>query len=265
MNQAVLITKHDKAKCIANALAPLGFDVVESNAFDTDSLGTFAGDIERTLSPKEAALKKAKMACELLGAEFGLGSEGSFGNGPYPGIVNWNDEILCFYERATGQAIYATASGPFAISSIQVDSETCRDTLLKKLNHFQSQRWLLKFDEQVLKGLSSETLIETLADKQLTKALIEPDLRAMHCPLRQQMISKAADDLANRLSAICPKCNAKNFVVKEAIKGLPCEQCGLATQQIKQHKYHCECCDHTELKNTEQTAADPYYCQLCNP
>ena len=265
MFNVVLITKHDKAKCIADALLPHKYQVIESDVFDTDSLGTFSGEVNRVLSPKQAALKKAKMACELLNAEFGLGSEGSFGNGPYPGIINWNDEILCLYERATEQAIYASASGPFAISSIEMNPHTDLIELSERLNHFQEQRWLLRLSSETLKGLTPSELIEKIKTEKLKTGVIEPDLRAMNCPLRQKMIRKAANDLADRLSAICPQCGAKNFVVKESISGLPCEQCGLATQQTKQHKYTCEYCDYSELKDTAQSAADPYYCQLCNP
>jgi len=38
----------------------------------------------------ETALKKAKLACELTGSDFGLGSEGSFGPHPQIHLLPWN-------------------------------------------------------------------------------------------------------------------------------------------------------------------------------
>ena len=47
----------------------------------------------------------------LTGEQFGLGSEGSFGGGPYPGLMNWDEEVICFYDKRTGIAIYVSGSG----------------------------------------------------------------------------------------------------------------------------------------------------------
>jgi hypothetical protein len=62
-----LLTKHDKAGMVAPALAPLGLEVLATDGFDTDTLGTFSGEVERTLSPLECARRKARLACELTG------------------------------------------------------------------------------------------------------------------------------------------------------------------------------------------------------
>lgn len=54
--------------------------------------------------------------------------EGSFGGGPLAGYLNWNTEILCFYQKASNTVIYAFAEGP-----CKVDNLTQRD-----LNEFIS-------------------------------------------------------------------------------------------------------------------------------
>ena len=65
-----------------------GMAVLES--FDTDSLGSFAGERLRFMSPQECALRKAAIAADVSGCDIGIGSEGSFSPGPY-GIVTFTD------------------------------------------------------------------------------------------------------------------------------------------------------------------------------
>ncbi|MDC9523791.1 hypothetical protein PSH55_22230, partial [Pseudoalteromonas sp. Angola-31] len=83
MLNAVIATKHKKAPLIAPALKPLGYNVVTTSLFDTDTLGMFTNEVQRDCSAQTAALIKAQQACELTGEQCGLGSEGSFGGGPY--------------------------------------------------------------------------------------------------------------------------------------------------------------------------------------
>lgn len=90
MKNAALLTKHRKSQQLAPVLYDIGIELVEIDFFDTDELGTFSGEIERKLSPKDCALIKAKKAVELTGLNVGLGSEGSFGGGPLAGFMNWN-------------------------------------------------------------------------------------------------------------------------------------------------------------------------------
>jgi hypothetical protein len=221
MQRVALITKHEKARWIAPYLAPLGYEVFESSMFDTDILGTFSGEVERTLSPMDAALTKATKACELTQTDWGLGSEGSFGGGPAPGMINWNDELLCLYQASTGMAIYAHAAGPTSVQELTLNGKV---PLKQKLLLLPKQCWILRIDKGIQKGLSGEQLLDRLeqisASSQNIK--IEPDLRAMNCPQRQQMITKAAEDLVRRLSETCPQCQAFNFVIKEKHAGLHC-------------------------------------------
>jgi hypothetical protein len=264
MRRVALITKHEKARWIAPSLAPLGYQVYESNLFDTDILGTFSGEVERILSPKDAALTKAKKACELTAADWGLGSEGSFGGGPVPGMINWNDELLCLYQASTGTVIYAHAAGPTSVQELTVgDSESLQQQLLK----LPDQRWILKTDQYIEKGLSAEYLLDRLEYIQsfAQKVKIEPDLRAMNCPQRQKIILKAAEDLGRRLSAVCPICQAINFVIKEKQSGLPCSVCAMPTEQTKSWIRICDDCSYRNDEIVKQKEADPTHCQLCNP
>ncbi len=69
----LIATKHRKEQVISPILEEaLGVKCIVSENIDTDVLGTFTGEVERTNSP----LETARMKCELA-------SEGSFGSHPY--------------------------------------------------------------------------------------------------------------------------------------------------------------------------------------
>ncbi|BDX04783.1 DUF6671 family protein [Planctobacterium marinum] len=263
MPDIVLCSKHQKGAHIAPELEPLGYSLVENSEFNTDSLGTFSGEIERKLTPKEAALVKAIKACELSGNRYGLGSEGSFGGGPMPGFMNWNEEILCFYDNEQGVAVYALANGPCKINNLKAQAP--RD-LAAQLKNFPQQAWLWHTPEKIHKRLFAEQLLTMADSNELSFPItLQPDLRAMHCPERQIMIAKAAQDLATRLQSHCPECQALDFVVKEAQKGRLCSWCHLPTEQIKATIKVCERCQHEEIAERFDEPADPGTCQFCNP
>lgn len=265
MPHIVLATKHQKSRWIAPYLEPLGYQVRESDAFDTDSLGTFSGEIARTCSPEQAALTKAKQACEYSNAAFGLGSEGSFGGGPYFGLVNFNTELLCLYQRDTNTAIYGHAAGPFSPISLPIEHHTTAQTIAEKLAKFEQQHWILTLPHTLEKGLSLDELLARFTYHLPSSGKIIPDLRAMHSPERQTMIANAAKDLARRLTSFCPQCKAANFVIKKAIAGLICSQCSLPTKQVKHHLIACDHCQHSCVVPSNNALADPTYCQICNP
>ena len=71
--RASLLTKHHKLPLITPALAQAGVIVELTDSFDTDTLGTFSGEVPRTLSPLDCAKTKAKLACQISGLSFGIG------------------------------------------------------------------------------------------------------------------------------------------------------------------------------------------------
>lgn len=263
MINVALCSKHEKAAVVAPILEAIGYRVYETDGFDTDTLGTFSGEVERVLTPLQAALKKAKEACRLTGEDYGLGSEGSFGGGPLAGIVNWNEEVLCLYRDSTGQAVYARASGSTGIQNIKA---TMLEDLLDKCGQFPGQRWILRSDQQLLKGLRTEQLASVLEENAIAMPVeLEPDLRAMFCPERQTMIAKATDNLVERLQSHCPECDAPDFVVKDVETGLPCGLCRMPTEQVLKTIKLCEPCGMREELRVDTPFGDPTYCQFCNP
>jgi hypothetical protein len=75
----VIATKHSKEKIMTPILEnQLGVKCIIPDEFDTDLLGTFSGEIERTLSPLHAARKKCEISMELTGSDLVVASDGSF-------------------------------------------------------------------------------------------------------------------------------------------------------------------------------------------
>jgi hypothetical protein len=265
MHYITLATKHEKKRWIAPHLTPLGYHLTETEEFDTDSLGMFSGEVVRSNSASEAALIKAKQGCLLGNSQLGLGSEGSFGGGPYPGLVNWNTELLCLYDQKKDSAIYAVASGPFSITKLELAQSSTLSSIENSMSRFAGQKWLLKHNSKVFKGLTPDELTQLIKSKKIKAGTIEPDLRAMNCPGRQQTIARAAADLAKRLSSHCPQCQSVNYVAKQALKGLICRVCSGPTLEFKAHIYHCETCGQREERSVDCKSADPTYCPYCNP
>lgn len=256
-DKIVLLSLHQKRDCIAPALAPLGIELSEYDQFNTDQLGTFAGEVERIHSPLECATQKARLACELADSDWGLGSEGSFGPGP-AGIL-WNTELLVLYDRRHDCQLLAKAEGPVAVKPISVSNN---EQLQQSLQAYSEQGWILRQPGVIHKGLYHAVDIENLCIS--WPITLEPDLRAMHSPERRRHIRQAAEALAQQLQNPCPSCDYPGFAVVTQTPGLPCEVCSAPTQQIKLQQWHCSRCGHESNKACE-TFADPYFCLLCNP
>jgi len=262
LKTAALLSKHRKSQQLAPVLYEIGIELVEIDFFDTDQLGTFAGEVERRLSPSECALVKAKKAAELSGLNVGLGSEGSFGGGPMGGLLNWNQEIVCLYQQAPELIIYASAEGPTALRSIKADN---LDALISKMSDFEQQRWIVRCADGILKGLS-QTEVIALHQAAFTEwpVVLEPDLRAMHSPLRQIMIQKAALNLAERLQSRCPHCDAVDFWPDEREFGPACQLCGYPTNEVKSLVTNCKSCGYKASETLLETGNERF-CDQCNP
>jgi hypothetical protein len=262
LKTAALLTKHRKSLQLAPVLYDIGIELVEIDFFDTDELGTFSGEIERTLSPKACALEKAKKAADLSGLNVGLGSEGSFGSSPLGGLMNWNQELICLYQKEPELIIYASAEGPTALRAIKASS---LDELAGKISDFQQQRWIVRCPDGILKGLSQAEVI-ALHQAPFTEwpVLLEPDFRAMNSPLRQIMIQKAALNLAERIQSKCPHCNAIDFWPDDRELGPACQLCGQPTNEIKAIVSNCKSCGFSESQ-LKKSQGDASYCNYCNP
>ena len=76
----LIATKHRKETVIAPLFSDaFGVHCFISDEIDTDSLGTFSGEIARKKNTIETLRDKCDLAYKTVGADFVMASEGSFG------------------------------------------------------------------------------------------------------------------------------------------------------------------------------------------
>jgi hypothetical protein len=232
--------------------------ILEFDNWDTDQLGSFCGQTERGLTAKETVALKAMLAADLAGTDVGIGSEGSFGGGPLPGLLPWQQELVAFYDASTGRVITGMAQGPAPLAATTVSDETDLHTLLEC---DLGQGWMVRTGEYLHKGLRKSEQI--LALRPEWPLMLEPDWRAMMSPQRGERIREAAKNLADRLQSICPACDQPGFWNDMAEPGLPCAACDRPTTGIRFRISRCSC-GYEEREEIFETT-DPYYCEYCNP
>lgn len=265
-NKIALLTKHGKVEQIAPVFSRHWQGIIEEyDAFDTDTLGSFDNSVERVLSPIECAIKKANLACEFTGLPQGLGSEGSFTG--FAGIGNMNEEFLAFVDKTQNIEVVGVFRQMTNLASMRAD---CAEELTAFLNQYPSEQGWMLIDSSnapeliVEKGLVGVSAI-CEASKYNFPVNISPDFRAMMCPERQHNIVKAAENLIERLNSLCPNCDTPDFVFDKNERGLPCEVCGAATEQVRFELAACAECEHTEKKRVANETASSFYCGICNP
>lgn len=261
--KAALLTLHGKAELIAPALQELGWQLTTLDSFDTDSLGSFAGERARFMTPQECALRKAAIAAELSGSDIGIGSEGSFSPGPY-GIGTFNLELICCVNISAGWAVTGRFYGPAAVQQWQISASAALEQALSSIP--DGQKLLLQQADHVSKGLSVEAARQqALAWLAKDSVTVSFDLRAHCCPERREHIRQAAADLVERIKRSCPQCHTPGFWPDNGIKGLPCADCGAPSSLTKARQACCQRCGYAETFAAEQQYASAQYCQVCNP
>lgn len=237
---------------------------------DTDEFGTFAGDIPRTLSPHAAARAKARLGMRSAGTTLGLASEGSFSSALTAGAEN--AEILMFIDDDLGLEIvegvidmspvpggrhiisaaeavgFAAAIG-FPAQGLIVTGATADQA------SFQKNLTTLDDLERTVTSLLRDGL----------SVMVQPDYRAHRSPSRAVVISSLCHRMAARLATACPSCSAPGFGHVEAESGLPCSACRSATRMIAADVHGCARCPHRVRIARPETAADPRWCDHCNP
>lgn len=264
MKQTVaMLTRHDKARLIAPALAQFGWQLTEIDSFDTDTLGTFAGEQTRFMTAQECAFRKAALAADLSGLNIGIGSEGSFSVGPF-GIGTYNLELICCVNVTAGWAVTGRFYGPSLARQWQIADG---QALQQALADVEPDQHLVLQQGSYLKKALTAAQAHNLALLRLAQGdvTLSYDLRAHLSPERRFHIQQAADDLARRLQHCCPHCATPGFWPDKAIPGLPCEACGVPTSLTRYRQAVCQRCDFMATEPVAATHASQQYCQECNP
>jgi len=271
----VIATKHEKEKVIAPLLEQaLNVVCFIQEGFDTDTLGTFTGEIERELDPIATARQKCLLAMEVSNCDLGIASEGSFGPHPSLFFASADDEFLIFIDTKNNLEIIVrelSTETNFNGSEIKHDQELLDFAdLVKFPSHGLILRKSKTDNSDMVKGITNLEDLKKSFHLMLEKfgtVYAETDMRAMYNPSRMTVIKKAAEKLVDKVNSCCPQCNIPGFGVTEAKKGLECSLCASPTNATLSFIYSCQKCHFKkeEMYPHKKTTEEPMYCDYCNP
>ena len=275
-NRKLLIaTKHQKERVIAPILEnELGVTCFVDETFDTDTLGTFTGEVERELDPVSTVREKCLRAMKLSNCDLGIASEGSFGSHPSIFFVSADDEFLIFIDTLNNIEVIVrelSTSTNFYGKQIQTQKELFE---FADKAGFPTHGLILRKskDEKtdIHKGITDIESLKKTFDQLYSKynsVYAETDMRAIYNPTRMNVIEKATKKLVQKIKSSCPQCQMPGFGVTDAKSGLNCSLCGSPTNSILSYIYVCQHCEFTkeEMYPNNITTEDPTYCDYCNP
>lgn len=273
---AVLATKHDKLSLIGPPLTEAVGLQIEVVGVDTDSLGTFTGDVPRRSPPLETAIAKARLGMSAAGRTLGLASEGSIGPDPAMPFITGDQEIVVLVDDDNGIVIWEShSSWDIVTASTSINAQDDLEPFLSKAS-FPDHQLIVRPNSgapyPIRKGLSSidaltSAISECAAVSSDGMARVETDLRAHACPSRRVVIAAAAERLAARIAARCPSCQAPGFGRVDVIVGVPCALCGAEVARPRAEVDGCPACAYKMERPliSPDTRADPGECPYCNP
>lgn len=274
--EVAFATKHQKAELVADAFRKALNISVTTADVDTDSFGTFAGEIERKSSPLDTAIAKAKAGAVASGSNFGLASEGSIGNDSFIPFAISDIEILVFVDLQRELIIHESYKS-FDIAAhtalIREVSEISKE--IGKLDP-PKHKVIAKVKSQsgtvlAIKGLSDLYELTSAFEELLPQAIdnvvtFESDFRAHCSPSRQANIKEVASRLLKRMGNLCPGCNAPGFGALTFERGLICNSCGvLNDKDLKNEILNCVVCDYSTSGQVIAFELNPANCHFCNP
>jgi hypothetical protein len=271
----VIATKHAKEQVIA----PLFEDRLQVRAFvaknlDTDVLGTFSGETERVDDVLDTLRKKCRLAMDMHHCDLAVASEGSFGAHPGLPFASADDEWMMFIDtkhnlEIIGREICLQTNFNGAYIDDEAQLMTFANTAL-----FPSHGLIVRNRKDsfsfIVKGITDQKmLIEAFSTCISTygSVYLETDMRAVYNPSRMKVIGRVAENLVEKLLSPCPSCKMPGFSIAKYGDGLPCSQCGSATNSALYAKYMCQQCEFTQkvLFPHGKEMEDPMYCNMCNP
>jgi len=271
----LIVTKHKKENVIAPIFEKgLGVRCFVSDKFDTDTLGTFSGEIDRKDGALATLRNKCLLAMEANDCDLAIASEGSFGMHPTIFIAHADDEFLIFIDKKNELEIIARElSLNTNFNGCDIKNEVELLEFAANAN-FPSHGLILKPSEKnfskIVKGITDEKILkESFHEmmKEFGNVYTETDMRALYNPTRMSVIETATLKLMKTVHSLCPMCETPGFGVSDAKMGLPCESCNSATRSTLSFIYTCKKCNHTseELYPNKKMTEDPMYCDFCNP
>ena len=250
---------------------------IQEIQIDSDSLGTFSGEIERQGTMLDALRAKVKLAKQNSHERFILVSEGSFGPASGIGFMAQDHELLMTYDSLKDvEIVESQISLNTNFSSQKISSESDLISFMGRIG-FGSHGLILHPDSdpkgsKIYKGLTTTegakaAFHECLTNSKTGIVTAITDMRANFNPTRIECIKQCAFKLARRLNTPCPRCQSGGFGVTESLPGLPCGLCSLPTRLVINEKYRCPFCAEVLIlpRADGVTSADPSHCEWCNP
>ena len=275
---AVLATKHAKERALGWPLSRgLGLSLLVPAGIDTDTLGTFTGEIPREGTPAEVVRRKARLGMAAAHVPIGLASEGSFGPHPLMHFLPSDFEVLVFVDDEEG----FTVSVEVVTTDTNYAQQRC--TTFDELLTFASR---VRFPSHALivrpagnpdptlirKGVSDHEALQLALQQAIDAspehaASIETDMRAHANPTRMRVLRHLGARLARRLRTLCPECDCPGFGKTGAEPGLACEDCGTTTELTLREIHGCPRCQEQRHypRPDGRAAASAQHCPLCNP
>jgi hypothetical protein len=271
----IIATKHQKERVIAPILeTELGVSCFTDESFDTDLLGTFTGEIERTLDPVSTAREKCLRAMRLNNCDLGVASEGSFGPHPSLYYVPADEELLIFIDLKNNLEIIVRELSVDTNFNGKVVSGVDELIDFAESAGFPSHALILRPSKNdyshIIKGISDrERLLRAFQQlfDSFDAAYVETDMRALYNPTRMQVIETATNSLVEKIKSTCPACQMPGFSIASVQRGLECSLCGAPTHSPRSYIYGCCHCgfEKEALYPHNKSAEDPMYCDYCNP
>lgn len=270
---AALATRHHKERVIAPAFHDaLGLHVSVID-IDTDSFGTFAGDIPRIDTPFNTAIAKARAGMAKSGTSLGIASEGTIGPDPVLPFVTSDIETIVFIDDDREIVISETTR---STDIVTIREEVTPNSELAGLHtraDFPRHGLIVRpsgvLDGPIIKGITDATaLVAAILQCSAVNgtAVVESDLRAGFSPTRMRNISACAELLAQRIATPCPECAGPGWGPIEPVRGLPCSACGANVETaIRADVLGCPACSAVLQVARPIQTVEPRWCPYCNP
>lgn len=266
---------HEKEKVIGPILRrSFAISYEAPKDLETDQFGSFSGEIKREQNALETARIKCKYTLDKYHGDICIASEGSFGPHPTYFFSPCDDEIMILIDRRYDLEIacrHLSTSTNF--NSATIDSFEKLEEFAKNAG-FPKHALILRSDKydqkNSFKGICSWKHLHECYRRMTERhnsVFVETDMRAMHNPLRMQVIRELSRKLVQKMNALCPSCKFPGFDITDSIPGLPCKRCGLPTKSPIRHVLSCQKCNHNnhlEFPN-DKRSEDPMFCDFCNP
>jgi hypothetical protein len=273
----IFATNHGKVVAAREPFEDILGAKVEELPIDSDSLGTFSGEIARPGSMLDALRGKIKLAQKHTDAALILASEGSFSSADGFGLLVHSIEMLMLTDTRTGVEIVEqriSYQTNYATATLRSLSDL-HDSL--KRIHFGTHALVLYPEGlplvgNVQKGITemgeAERSFHLCASRSPSQSVMGmSDMRAHLNPTRMKEIRACCELLAKRLSTACPRCGSGGFGLTATVPGLPCSECGTPTQRARGEIHSCPFCgEQRELPRSDgKTFALASECEWCNP